>query len=176
MRRSRRNGQLRRVSSWSRGSHLAIKTSSVCSPARAMIRPNGSARNEPPQNSRPPPAGPSWPTRLTAATYTPLAIAWDALHGLPGAGLGRAKLCFLGGVPADRRGIEQDLGALEGRQPGGFGIPLVPADEGADAGKRRVERLKTKVAGSEVILLVVERVVGNVHLAITAAEACRRSR
>ena len=37
-------------------------------PARAMIRPNGSARNEPPQNSRPPLAGPSWPTRLTAAT------------------------------------------------------------------------------------------------------------
>ena len=68
MRRSRRNGQLRRVSSWSLGSQVAMRISSVSRPARARTRPNGSARNEPPQNSRPPPAGPSWPIRLTAAT------------------------------------------------------------------------------------------------------------
>ena len=81
-----------------------------------------------------------------------------------------AELGLLGGVPADRRGIEQDLRPLKGRQPGGFGIPLVPADQGPHAGERRVKRLETEVAGGEVVLLVVERVVGDVHLAITAAE------
>ncbi len=88
------------------------------------------------------------------------------LDGLPGAGLGRAELGFLGRMPADRRGIEEDLRALEGREPGGLGIPLVPADQSAESGKRRVERLKAEVAGREVVLLVVERVVGDVHLAV----------
>jgi hypothetical protein len=37
-----------------------------------MIRPNGSATKDCPQNV----SAPSWPTRLTAATKTPLAIAW----------------------------------------------------------------------------------------------------
>ena len=45
--------------------------------------------------------------------------------------LGRAELGFLGRVPADRRRIEEDLRALQRRQPGGFGIPLVPADQRA---------------------------------------------
>ena len=81
-----------------------------------------------------------------------------------------AELGLLGGVPADRRGVEEDLGALQGRQPGGLGIPLVPANERADPGVRGLERLEAQVAGREVILLVIERVVGNVHLAVAAAE------
>ena len=55
------------------------------------------------------------------------------LHGLPGVGLGLAVLGLLGGVPADRGGVEQDLGPLQRGQAGGLGIPLVPADERADA-------------------------------------------
>ena len=62
------------------------------------------------------------------------------LHGFPGARLGGAELCFLGGVPADRRGIEEDVGAFQSGQPGGFGIPLVPADERPDSGIRRCRR------------------------------------
>ena len=33
-----------------------------------------------------------------------------------------------------------------------------------------VERLKAEVAGGEVVLLVIERIIGDVHLAIAAAE------
>ncbi len=44
--------------------------------ASASSTPNGSATKEAPQNSRPCSGGPSKPTRLTAATKTPLAMAW----------------------------------------------------------------------------------------------------
>ena len=36
----------------------------------------GSLTKDAPQNSMPPAGEPSWPTRLTAATKTPLAMAW----------------------------------------------------------------------------------------------------
>ena len=46
--------------------------------ASAITTPNGSHRNDVPQNSSPAwPGSPgSWPTRFTAATNTPLAMAW----------------------------------------------------------------------------------------------------
>ena len=176
MRRSRRNGQLRRVSSRSLGSQAAMRTSSVSWPARAMTRPKGSARNEPPQNSRPPPDGPFVADPVDGRDVDAVGDRVRPLDRLPGARLGLAELGLLGGVPADRRGIEEDLGPSEGRQPGGLGIPLVPADERADPGVRGLERLEPEVAGREVVLLVIERVVGDVHLAIAARGACRRRR
>ena len=93
-----------------------------------------------------------------------------ALHGLPGARLGLAELGLLGGVPADRGRVEQDLGALQGGEAGGLGVPLVPADERADLCEARGEGLEPEVAGGEVVFLVIERVVGDVHLAVDAAE------
>ena len=170
MRRSRRNGQLRRVSSWSFGSHSASRISSVSRPALARIRPKGSARNEPPQNSSPPPAGALVADPVHGADVHPVGDGVGALDGLPRARLGRAELGLLGRMPADRRGIEEDLRALQGRQPGGFGIPLVPADQRAHPAEPRRKGLEAQVAGREVVLLVVERVVGDVHLAIAAAE------
>ena len=83
---------------------------------------------------------------------------------------------FSGGMPADGGGVEQDLGALQGGQAGAFGIPLVPADQRAHAADGGVEGAKAEVAGREVVLFVVERVVGDVHLAIEAAQGCRRRR
>src|ERR1700735_1452707 len=75
IRRSRRKGQLRRVSSIFCRSISAIRVSSRSCGALAMMRPKGSARNEPPQNSRPGPStrlprmSPcSRPTRFTPAT------------------------------------------------------------------------------------------------------------
>ena len=93
-----------------------------------------------------------------------------ALHGLPGVGLGLAELGLLGRVPADGGGIEEDLGPLKRRQAGGLGIPLVPADERAERGGLGGERLEAEVAGGEVELLVVERIVGDVHLAVEAED------
>src|SRR5436190_4306008 len=78
MRRSRRNGQLRRVSSLFTGSHSTTRISSLQLEASETIWPNGSATNELPQNSSPgsPFSGwPSNPTRLITAAYTPLAMA-----------------------------------------------------------------------------------------------------
>src|SRR5260370_33059466 len=71
MRRSRRNGQLRRVSSLSAGSHSTTKISSLSLEASERMRPKGSATKEFPQNSRPASpfsSFPSKPTRLTTAT------------------------------------------------------------------------------------------------------------
>src|SRR5262249_20746140 len=69
MRRSRRKGQLRRTSSMRRGSHSTISVSSRSCDPSASTTPNGSATNDPPQNSSPCSGGPSYPTRFTAATY-----------------------------------------------------------------------------------------------------------
>ena len=80
-----------------------------------MTRPKGSATNVPPQNSIPPSAGPSWPIRLTAIDEDAVADGVGPLHGLPGVGLGLAELGLLGRVPADRGGIEEDLGPLRAR-------------------------------------------------------------
>ncbi len=92
------------------------------------------------------------------------------LDRLPGRGLRLTELGLLGGMPADRRGVEEDLGAAQGRQAGRLGVPLVPADEGPHAGVCGLERQESQVAGREVILLVIERVVGDVHLAVASPE------
>src|SRR6185437_6093010 len=49
-------------------------------------------------------------------------------------------------------------------------IPLVPADKRADAAEASIGGLKAEIAGREVILLVVERIVGDVHLAVKAGD------
>src|SRR3954465_14958009 len=69
-------------------------------------------------------------------------------------------------MPAYRGRTEDDLGAGQGGEPGTFWIPLVPADERAHASIVRIESLEAEVPGGEVKLLVIERIVGNVHLAI----------
>ena len=93
-----------------------------------------------------------------------------ALDGPPCVVLRGAKLVFLRRVPADGRGIKQHLRALQRREPRAFGIPLIPADQRAHAAKRRVHGLKAKIARRKVILLVIERIVGDVHLAVDAGD------
>ncbi len=56
-----------------------------------------------------------------------------ALDRLPGVVLRRAVLGLLARVPADGGRVEEDLRALQRREPRGLGVPLVPADERADA-------------------------------------------
>ena len=50
------------------------------------------------------------------------------------------------------------------------GIPLVPADQHADAAVARVEIGEAQIARREIELLVVERIVGDVHLAVDAQQ------
>ena len=93
-----------------------------------------------------------------------------ALDGPPRVVLRGAKLVLLRRVPADRRGIEQHLGALQSRQPRALGIPLVPADQRAHAANGGIHGLKAQIARREVILLVIKRIVGDVHLAVDAGD------
>src|ERR1043166_3278666 len=70
-----------------------------------------------------------------------------------------AVLVLLALMPADSRGIEKDLRALERSEARAFGVPLVPTYERADVGVLGLERLETEIARREVELLVVERVI-----------------
>src|SRR6185312_16248992 len=89
-----------------------------------------------------------------------------ALDRLPGRALRHAVLGLLARVPADRRRIEEHGGAAERREPRAFRVPLVPADESPDPPRLDVEGLEAEVARREVELLVEQRVVRDVHLAV----------
>jgi hypothetical protein len=82
----------------------------------------------------------------------------------------RAVLLLLGRQPSDRRGIKEDLCSGHSRETRGLGVPLIPADQHADAAEAGVPGAKAQVSGSEVELLVVLRVVGDVHLPILPEE------
>src|ERR1019366_6720132 len=55
-----------------------------------------------------------------------------------------------------------------------LGMPLIPADQRAEFSGGSVEGFEAKIAGSEIIFFVVERIVGNVHLAVDADESAAR--
>ena len=103
---------------------------------------------------------------MTAATYTPLAMAWlrwivshaECWFAVPprafSAGASRSPWERTGSAPA------------QGRQACGLGIPLIPADQHADPAVPRRKGLEAQVARGEVEFLVEERIVRNMHLAI----------
>src|SRR5581483_6831225 len=93
-----------------------------------------------------------------------------ALDGTPGIELRRAVLLLLGRVPTNSCRIKQNVRPLYRGQTRAFGIPLVPADEHADAAKCRVEVLKSEVPRREIKFLVIKRIVGDVHLAVQALD------
>ena len=92
----------------------------------------------------------------------------STLNGFPRGVLAFAIFLLLGGMPTDRRRVEQNLRPLKGRETRRFGIPLVPANTHADPTESRVPSTETQIAGSEVKLFVKERVVRNVHLPVFA--------
>src|SRR5579883_3437070 len=89
-----------------------------------------------------------------------------ALDGLPRFQLRFAKFGFLRRMPSDGGGIKENDCAGKRAEARAFGIPLMPADEHAEASEGGNEIQKSGVAGGEVELLVVKRVIGDVHLAI----------
>src|SRR5438445_12929671 len=81
-------------------------------------------------------------------------------------------------MPADRRRIKENLRAEQAGDSRGFGVPLIPADQHANVRVARFPDSKStgalmiaivgdvRIAGREIKLLVEQRIVGDVHLAI----------
>ena len=93
-----------------------------------------------------------------------------ALHDLPGFPL---RLVLFGPVVrmvANSGRVKQDLGAAQRGEPCALGKPLVPADEHPNPRVAGVEGAKSEVAGGKVELLVIERVIRDMHLAVLAEE------
>src|SRR5690606_27640635 len=91
-----------------------------------------------------------------------------ALDRFPRRVLPLAVLVLLLRMPADRGRIDQKLGAAQRSQSRSLGIPLIPADEHAELGGGGRERAESEIARREVELLVVTRIVRNVHLPVLA--------
>src|SRR5271165_422499 len=98
-----------------------------------------------------------------------------ALDGSPSVELRRAVLFFFRRMPADRGWVEENVRAAEARQARGFRIPLIPADQYADAGESRVDVDEAQIAGREVEFFEIQRIVGDVHLAINAGDFAIRA-
>src|SRR6187549_925720 len=90
-------------------------------------------------------------------------------------------------MPADGGGVEEHLGAKQRRDPRRLRIPLIPADEDAYGGVARLPDLesvgfagtfamviKMAIARREVVLLVKQRIVRDVHLPIDAEKRAVR--
>ena len=73
-------------------------------------------------------------------------------------------------MPTDRRWVEENLGTAKGGQSSRFGKPLIPADQNADRSVTGLKGAKAQISGREVELFVVQRVVGNMHLAVQPDE------
>src|SRR6267154_1830605 len=93
-----------------------------------------------------------------------------ALNGFPGVKLRGAELRFLVRMPGNAGGIENHVRAAERGEARAFRVPLVPADLDGDARVLGIEIRKAEVAGSEVKLFVIERIVGDMHFAVFAEE------
>src|SRR5262245_48199288 len=93
------------------------------------------------------------------------------LDGAPGIVLHFTELRLFCRMPSNGSGIREDVRSLQRRQPRAFGVPLIPADECANAAVLSVKSFEAEIARREVELLVVQRIVGNVHLAVDSADA-----
>ena len=89
-----------------------------------------------------------------------------ALDGPPRIELRGAELRLLARMPADTGRIKNHLSTPERGDPRSLRIPLVPANLHADASVPGVEIWEAEIAGSEVKLFVIQRIVRDVHLAV----------
>ena len=100
----------------------------------------------------------------------PVGDGVSPLDGAPGVVLPLAELRLLRRMPSNRGGIKEHMRPLQGGQAGAFRIPLIPAYECAHTAHLGVKSAKAQVAGREVVLLVVQRIIRNVHLAVEAEQ------
>src|SRR5260370_3078086 len=91
---------------------------------------------------------------LRPLAFTALTLISDSVHGrhidavgqgmrtlnqFPGFLLSCSELGLFTRMPADGRGIKENVRALESGEPGGFRIPLIPANEHTDSAETSVE-------------------------------------
>src|SRR5208337_3714776 len=108
------------------------------------------------------------------ADINPVCNRMCPLNRAPGVVLRLAEFGLLRGMPSDSGRIKQNARSLQCRKSRAFGIPLVPADQRAEFSGGSVKGFEAEIAGREIKLFVVKRIVGNVHLAVDAAERAVR--
>src|SRR5262249_36624458 len=89
-----------------------------------------------------------------------------ALNGPPGIVLRNSELLCLRRMPANCGRIKQHYRALQRRQPRSLRIPLVPADQGSEFSSRSIKSAEAQISRGEIIFLVIQRIVGDVHFSI----------
>src|SRR6266487_2826135 len=93
-----------------------------------------------------------------------------SLDELPRLVLVGAVCRFFTRMPADGSRVEKNLRPLQRRQPRALRIPLVPANQHADLAVAGLPRAETQITGREIKLLVVKRIVRDVHLPVRAEQ------
>ena len=108
------------------------------------------------------------PDAVDAQDGHPVGDGVGPLAGDPGVKLALLLIRSVAGLPTNGGGIDQQLRAIQCHQPGGFGIPLVPADQYAQLADGGLNGAEPEIAGGEVEFLVIGRIIRDVHLAIPA--------
>ena len=88
------------------------------------------------------------------------------LHRPPGVELPTLLLRPIGTFPANSRGIDKQICTTKGHQSSGLRVPLIPANQYAKTTHGGRYGPEVEVAGREVELLVVRRIVRDVHFAV----------
>ncbi len=94
-----------------------------------------------------------------------------ALDELPGIALTGLFLRRITALIADGRGIDEDVGTSECHQTCALGIPLIPTDLHAKLTNAGRDGVETEIARREIELLIIGRVIGDVHLTMNACDA-----
>ena len=106
------------------------------------------------------------PHAVNCGNITAVGNGVAALDGLPGSVLGLAFDDFFSGMPADGGWVKNELGPGQCCEPSGLREPLIPADQHANAAVRGVPRAEALIAGGEVKLLVVQRIIRDMHFPV----------
>ncbi len=110
------------------------------------------------------------PNAVDHRDVNPIGNSMGALDGAPGIMLHLAVLRFFRRMPSNGRWIKEHMRSLQRGQARALGVPLVPANQRAYSPKFRIESLETEVPRSEIVLFVIQRIVGDMHLAIDAQQ------
>src|SRR5262245_61008277 len=80
--------------------------------------------------------------------------------------LAGAVLLFLAGMPSDGGRVEENLSSAQRRQTSRLRVPLIPANQNSDPSIPGLPDREAEVSRREIELFMVERIVGNMHLAV----------
>ena len=92
-----------------------------------------------------------------------------ALYGYPCVALTLLFFRVVKGVVAYGCGINQQVCPLECHDARALGVPLVPAYHYTKSTERGLYRLKSDVTGGEIEILIVTRVIGDMHFTVFAS-------